>query len=464
MEGVAVPLTKPVFFQSDRHSRWRTATVGAWLWLRLRFRHNPGFVTAAGAGSIGLLLALYLLLNGGLGYFGGEKAETEGIVNEDLGEEEKLPPRRDALVSSSRVKSDSERFGFGEDGGGRAFLPPKSADDDDISDKPTLAKPRKLPRIDDEPVLADEPANEEPEPSDPPAIVPERAVASRDKQPKEEEPEVEEEPKSDDDGGFLPNREPLTARDEEKPTDDDATPARGKPVLATLPVVADEKEEAAEEPPKSQSQTTIVTIGDPLSKSTEEETPAADDDSFVRPQSKSSWKDSKAKPLPPMKEPANGSATQSRAVETAVFATPEREVPKPTPARPSAEPAKLDLEIRAPKSVSPGQTFDLEFIVTNNSRQPVEGASLSVALPPGLVHPQGPELEQSIVSIGGCQQYRGRMKVKAVGAGEVSPRADVSVRGTIGAQTSITLRVGTARVVRSGSFDPCACEPIRTFR
>jgi hypothetical protein len=449
------------------------------MWLRLRFRHNPGFVTAATAGSIGLLLALYLLLNGGLGYFGGEKAETEGIANDDLGEEEKLLPRRDSLVSAPRVKSDSDRFGFGEDGRGRAFLPPKTADDDDISDKPSLARPRKLPRIDDEPVLAEEPSNEEPDSNDPPAIVTERAVASRDKQPKEEEPEEEDEPKSDDDGGFLPNHEPVVARSEEKPAEDDTPPARTKPALATLPVFVDDNEKdddvkkegektadekKDDEPQKSISQTTIVASGDPQSKAIEAEIPAADDDPFVSPQRPSSWRDSKAKPLPPVKEPVAGSARQSRAVETAVFATPEREAPRTTQARPSAEPAKLDLEIRAPKSVSPGQTFDIEFIVTNNSRQSVEGANLSVALPPGLVHPQGPELEQPIASIAGCQQYRGRMKVKAVGSGELSPRADVSVRGTIGAQSSVTLRVGTARVVRSGSFDPCACEPIRTVR
>jgi hypothetical protein len=37
-----------------------------WLWLRVRWRHNPGFVAAAAAGSIGLILALGLVIQGGI--------------------------------------------------------------------------------------------------------------------------------------------------------------------------------------------------------------------------------------------------------------------------------------------------------------------------------------------------------------------------------------------------------------
>jgi hypothetical protein len=54
-EGADVPLpkTKPAFFRSDRQPSWRSALIDAWLWLRLRFHRNPGFVTAAVAGSWG---------------------------------------------------------------------------------------------------------------------------------------------------------------------------------------------------------------------------------------------------------------------------------------------------------------------------------------------------------------------------------------------------------------------------
>lgn len=487
MEGVAVPLTKPAFFQSDRLPRWRSALLGGWIWLRLRRRHNPGFVTAAAAGSIGLLLTLLLLLNGGFGLGGADKnSEPEVATETDLGAPSDTPPEE------SRTIAGVSRTGFDGDGAGVGGVTGKAmhserADDDagiligTRGGKPANASGRAISKR-DRPAFEDEQltSQEEPESNAPPATMPEKAVATRALPPKVEEKEEEEDAKSEDDRGFLPEDDPLTRRDDDKPADESPL-ARTKPAVGAIPLLADDNatEEPADdpkddvklvedEPQKSQPQATTVVTAAPKSDKLAEDAPIGGDDPFLQPKSRSSWKDSKAKPLPPVKEPIAAEPTQSRAVETAVYATtpePQEATPRPTQARPPAEPSTLALEIRAPKNITPGQTFDLEFVVTNTSRQAVEGASLSVALPPGLVHPQGPDLEQPIVSIAGCQQYRGRMKVKAVGTGELSPRADVSVRGKTGAQSTITLRVGdTSRQVRSSPFDPCACEPIRPVR
>lgn len=497
MEGVIVPLTKPAFFQSDRLPKWRTAGLAGWIWLRIRFRHNPGFVTAAAAGSIGLVLTLLLLLNGGFGYFGGAKPDESEVADQaDLGE-----PSDPAPDKKSRTTVGLTGFGFDDDqsgkgggaGAGDRAQPDRDRDDAPIVPRPKGGKPpasrsvsqSERPSLDDGPLLGDDSPKEETGSKEPPAIGREKSVAVRVAQPKvavKEEEEEDEQPKAENDHGALTSDEPTTSRDEPRVLAEDARPARRQPSLGALPQLADDNATdkpsdnaddqdtklADDEPRKSPPKVTTVVTAAPQTNDTAESAPAGDDDPFLHPQTRSSWKDSKAKPFPPVKEPETATGTRSRAIETAVYATPEpqapKEAPKATKTPASTESGRLALEIRAPKYISPGQTFDLEFIVANTSRQPVEGALLSVALPPGIEHPQGPDLEQPIASLAGCHVYRGRMKVKATSAGEVSLRADVSIGERIGAQSTMPLRVGSPRAARSGRFDPCVCEPIRPWR
>src|SRR6188768_4077415 len=76
MEGVAVPLPKPVFFRFDRLTGWRSTLFGAWLRVRARFHRNPGFATAAVAGSAGLILTVVMLAGHGWGRLPGGSIES----------------------------------------------------------------------------------------------------------------------------------------------------------------------------------------------------------------------------------------------------------------------------------------------------------------------------------------------------------------------------------------------------
>jgi hypothetical protein len=506
MEGVAVPLTKPAFIESDRRPRWRTFLLGCWIWLRLRFRHNPGFVTAAITGSIGLVLTLLLLLNGGIGLNAtGKSEESDQDVTANLGTEGDLPPAEktddanlalDLRVSSAPPGRLPEEVFDVED------LSEKKVDRDNSDERdnrladarssvparPVSSKPglSRAPARSTRPSFdEDDPSDsrDEPESNELPALSPGRASLRGGEESREEEKveeqEEEAEQKPDNDRDSLLDNLPLRLRNDAPADTEDAVPEETKPVRRSPPELAEDdpadKMETETEPfvveqRKTQTRgTTVVKAVPPLQK-IEDEPSATEDDRYLQPKRSATWKDSKARPLPPVREAPRESVAESpaqnREVEAAVFAEPRQreESSRPMPDRDSADRPKLSLEIRAPKYVSPGQLFDLDFIVTNNSRQPVEGASLSVVLPAGLVHPQGAELEQSILSIGGCEQYRGRLRVKAVGSGEVTPRADVSVRGKMGVQMALTLRVGTVRTVRSATLDACECEPLLLVR
>jgi hypothetical protein len=508
-EGVTVPLPKPTFFQTDKRSRWRSALVLMIAGLKLRFRRNPGFVTATAAGSIGLVLALLLLLNGGLKYFSksGALEEPETPVADLGGEADPFEKSDSALAkdpepqpaSAKRTIVEKERPQSPPDRDG-AFLS-DSEDVDDADSATSVVSRSVVPKVstDDVEMGADpfngddattapvEKEEEKAEPiSVPVAAAPQSTAIAGLHDDAEEEMEADDSilPQRDVDERLLTQNdadaEPADA--EEAPLPAKASPPAAKHSESLFgddePISGSDDEEPS--PPISKpGTTTIVTTpakaSPPVPPATE-----IDDESFAPPQAKdadpspeepavsgakSGWKYSTTKPQKPAAEPA---ASQSQAVETAVYAAPEtkpvvpaapKAAPAPVPARQEQTELPVSLSIRAPGGVARGGSFDLEFLVTNHGREALHGVNLTVLLPSGLSHDLGPELEQPIEVLAPGQTHRARLTVKATGSGDVTPRADVTIKGKPWwRKTTTTLRVGTPAATGS-SLPPCACEP-----
>lgn len=510
-----MPLPRPAFFQSDRLPRWRAALAGGWIRLRLRFQHNPGFMTAAAAGSVGLVLTAILLLNGVLAFPGGKPAEPEVAEIAELGEPEETPA--DHFVASpvppavtNAVRDDREPVGVAAD----RRLNETSGDIIWNDDEPVVPALKSLAAsggntisqfdrapADDDPFDAnDPPAQSAPADRAKPLLVANEAPAFADgaSQPvelpdltdeslklEEEEPASKEpftgeitEPANESDADMPPGSfssdEPPTSDKDQRLEEFDTPTSRPEPRdRADVVLESDAEDETLPTVPRKPA---AGMTGQPPKPPRAREILPEDDGQFIQPQTEPGWKYSTTDPPPARKEPAPeavvkpapgtspGPAAQSRAVETAVYATPNApaSVPKTgenTPANESGTPDRLSLEIRSPKTISPGELVVLEFVITNHSDSPVKGASLSVSLPPGLAHPLGPDLEQSIKPLAGCQRFRTRLTVKATAAGDASPRAELSLGGKLTTTTTATLRV--AAPGDSRPLDPCACNPMR---
>lgn len=520
-----MPLPKPAFFQSDKRPQWRSALAGLAVGLRLRFRKNPGFTMATAAGSIGLLLALFLLLSGGLSRFSKSADDEVPEVAGDLGEQGESLADKKLKETKKEVEKDNSTLASLE--GNRPHRPSPRRE----------ASPPERPRSRDESFLNDH----EPSDADSTDSVVSRANDSRSTKLEEEEPagdpfdtvgmtasrdvkeeEPEEEPisqplkpitnsasiaglhgdveeedeaETDDSIATAPKDDSRSPLIEEETTEDETEVAvKEEPIAPKVIKPAKNPERlfsddeplggSSEEEPQPASRPTTTTIVKTPVKSSPPVPPIgdADDGSFVppqskpeesgssttSPQSKSGWKYSTTKPQVPPRE----STGRSQAVETAVYAAPEstpataapKRVPDPAPSReiPPVEKkanAPLALTIKAPRNVSPGQAFDIEFTVTNTSRETVRGVILSVLLPAGLSHDLGPELEQPIETLTAGQTHRARLRVKATGAGDITPRADVAIKGQPRITSTTTLRVGSTGGSSTSTIPPCACEP-----
>lgn len=522
-EGVAVPVQKPAFFQSDRRPKWLTQLTAVAVGLRLRFRRNPGFTMATVAGSAGLVLALILLLNGGMAYFSKSKdVEEIAETGASLGEESPSPDVDVELADSSRSPA------------GESLLPPL---DRKRENRIEPAKEKVSSWHRDESFLSEE----ESEADEPQVSVVSRSTETKATSPKaaseltedpfngdEQKDLLEEEDEhpaipatskplssaisglhsdseeSDNESAEAIDEDRLMAADEpiatQSPPEKPRVPLESKtsaPVEKTRePLFADDdrpgdsqEEEQSTPPQTGRGSTTVVRTP---ARSSPPVPPVVENDfgeTFSPPQEKalepssppasaaprSGWKYSTTKPRKPASEPATESANESPMVETAVYAAPEAK-----PATPEAKPAvpvkpapvatpkeqrdaSLKLAIKAPQNVGVGQTFDLEFTVTNTGPSPIQGALLSVYLPGGLQHSLGPDLEKPIGQLVPGQSYRSRLTVKATGAGDVTPKADVTVKGQAGARSTTTLRVGSTRAAGPARLPDCACEPAARY-
>lgn len=448
--------------------RWKTVRIVGMLWWRQgreRFRQNPGFVTAAVSGSLGLILALLMLIHGGVRLlFAGDS-----------------PKKSSEIHRSSIVRED-------DDG---AFMVSKPA-----------AKPAKKKQTLVEAEPGDEPIQFEP-------------VAKKSRPMVEDD--VAEEKHSRDDEPFL--SEPVV-RKPAKPSKVEAIPEEVEhvehddvPILGkglTSPVLRKpakpEEEDPVEEPivarEKAKSRTDVVPFGDdaaepadddqpmiePVANSTESvvkkkpkifdpdanKKPAeSDDDALIQTPTEKApataqpkrWNNSKGKPS----VPNDAIPQQHDPVETVIHAVQE---PKRRPSPPArlpddnfAPPAKprtpvagdLRLRIASPVNSSVGRTTTLDVVVTNCAPQPAANVVLSVELPPGLEHDKGRSLECRISSLASGESRRVPLVVRAVqpGTAPIQGTAESANRGIVQAAANLEIIADRTASNRGPAGDCC---------
>lgn len=507
MEGDAVKSKAPPFFESDSRPRWRAAVAGCWIWIRLKIRHNPGFMTAAVAGSLGLMLCLAMLVGSdddatALSSDDGNTAVELGAPGE--GEDPFVAfdePRRgwdaegadmNGAPGRARLAAQRSRGDFGNEfDSGRNERRSRDADTtreaDEPDDDPFLGLPRGKPAgiakstpprrafdaVDDDPAPIRRPLNRfqentlaDPDPADlEPATEPEIKPAARPARitftPNADvaEPAAPDEEPVADDRETLPVR-PRTLTDvarDNKEQPDLAEPAETvaeNPPVRRLPRAAviepDEPQTIAEEPPVRKTPPARVPLQEPTVDA--EETPA---DVSPKPESRPApaWKNSPEKPRPARPAPPVPFAEESDDVQTTIHAAPvapeRRSAVEPAAAEVKQPASPVRLEIRAPRTALAGQTIEIELLVINTGNAPVRDALLSVALPAGLTHPLGPELERPIALLGPRELKRVRLAVKAVANGPFDLTADVAIAGRIGSKVSAT--IGGTRSSRMSS-------------
>jgi hypothetical protein len=330
-------------------------------------------MTAAAAGSVGLVLTAILLLNGVLAFPGGKPAETEISEIAELGEPEETPA--DHFVASTvppavanAVRDDREPVGVAADrrlnetsgdiiwnddepvvpalkslaaSGGNTIsqFDRAPADDDpfDANDPPAQSAPADRA----EPLLV---ANEAPAFADgasQPVELPDLADESlklEEEEPASKEPFTREitEPANESDADMPPgsfsNDEPPTSDKDQRLEEFDTPTSHPEPRdRADVVLESDAEDETLPTVPRKPA---AGMTGQPPKPPRAREILPEDDGQFIQPQTEPGWKYSTTDPPPARKEPAPeavvkpapgtspGPAAQSRAVETAVYATP----------------------------------------------------------------------------------------------------------------------------------------------
>lgn len=450
---------KPGFFKSDRWPRWQAALLVAWGWFRLRFRSNPGFMTAAVSGSIGLLLALILLL-GGWRLPGPAKPE----VAQDDETESSLNGAGEGLAASH----------FGQDDAGPEEDSLEDDEDEDLFHKsqPAFQPVRRVPeprvaRLQEDPIVADDEETADEEQESEMSAPARRTIGLHD----DESGIDRDEPKGEEEDEERPSiasstRSPF-ADDDEAEEENEAEPETqaNEPMVAAVPIdpefaeepvkieepeIAEDEDDAPREPEFPAKPTRVIADAErpaPVEAEDEDE-PFAEPRSEPRPKPTTGWKNT-----PPRSSAGAGaspaqSVEQSRAVETAVYAAPAKETsPAPRQIAPadSAEPASdIALSASGPKQISAGRNFEYEFVVTNHGRRAVDGAILSVTLPRGVSHPLGSEVEHTVPRLCPGQKHRVRLKVDATSSGEAVAQAQVTWLGQVAARSTARVQLTSA--------------------
>ena len=461
-----------------------------WLRLEQRWEDNPGFVAAAAAGSLGLLLTAAMLVNAGLDWLqetptGDEIAlESSNFVDPELGDsrsDEILVMRGRKLVARGR-NEDTNRY--------------RAADDDSGDTSDPLAESRRrtrpvIGRSDED--FADVDSDDSTETALPTRIAkvniaPQRQNSFDDGDESTEEITDRSTEESDVAGqlrvGTLPVQRP-DAFDDNKEESAPEESAAKRPLaemrvasqpLVLQPLEMDDEEESAmtdtdqpvgtdsksplPEPArlKPASQPSIANADSNLVKPVENDD-RVDDDRLERnrsidlvrapagravPEKDFRWKQQRTKDVFESAAPAIA-ARQSRPVETKIFAAPKaRSVPvvneTRTPRERSAAPP-LRLAISGPPSVGIGQPCHFEIRVTNTGSVPAYRLVVSAELPEGLVHDVAQSLEQQIDTLAPGATYRARLRLRGAAAGEKTIRAEVGTVDQTALQLSANVQV-----------------------
>lgn len=446
--------------------------------MRIKFRYNPGFVTAAVSGTIGMVLALILLLSGWQRPGTGQSEEKLLAEAEPpaLGSGSELPPTPDRLGASNLALDRDTDLDESEDDPFKESTRPSRP----VRRVRPLAKPSFRTGVDDEHFLADDDsqsqASTETEDQDAAGFPPARVTIHL----------------HNDESG-LDRDEPKTEEADEETYVNKTQPGRlnfGVGTNSNAGLISDlvldennfdigagsarepfaddssEEEPADEEPESTLPAKPSSVLLHPGRQTVEdedatEEEVAADEQPFAEPQPppKVGWRYTPSRTPVTTPEPSGQSVEQSRAVETAVYAAPAEDAkPAPRkvePERPSViTSAGLTLAVSAPEEVTDGQQFPLEFSVTNSGRSTVQGAILSATLPKALTHPLGPEVEHTVPTLRPGQTHRVRLMVETTAAGDATARADVVWQGKVEAKSTARIHVNGSRDRPSRSARP----------
>jgi uncharacterized repeat protein (TIGR01451 family) len=413
-------------------SRSRIAAWPAELWMKVktRWRHNPGFVAAAAAGSIGLVLAIVLGIQGGL------RLLDDPEPGDDVANDSSSTELGDPDAGLSGGVGDELRNLF------------------DDPEAPTRAprRPARGARSNDDLIVE---LDDESETMSEPKMIASSRTSLQQKDPFETDGDSESQVPP---AKIKPRaRHPL----DDDPRDDEEE-APGKTVH--LPVEADDEMDADEpdvEPAKiaaKNSNGKIPALDSKPGPSLGEEEPGEADtdasdvpseqtiaDSDEKEPTDPGWKNQRSKSSSAAEAPAVV-AQKSRAVETVIYSTPARpEASGSDRAAASADearPSRLLLEMAGPRSARVGQTCNFEIRVRNIGKTTAEKVTLSVELPAALVHEVAQSLEQQVGALPPGKTYRALVRTQARAAGRATLKTDVAVQGQVETKTSAAIDIG----------------------
>lgn len=404
--------------------------AGFWPWIKLRWQKNPGFVAAAAAGSVGLVLTILLVLQGGIQFLDSapSRDETPDLsLSADLGEPGKVVPDPELAgifeEPSTPVRSSSRRGDPDAEPGSEleedsALFPPQkkfaanpapkskagkkthplemNADEDEIDDTPVSNK-RPAPKLpDDDPFAGDDDA--------PPKVARQPAKV-------DDDPELEME-EADDSLELA------------------AKPSDKNPAKLKSNIGAAIQEEATDETEPDDSADKATEIAVPAEK--------------PKPPTPAGWKNQPSK-APSASEPPSAIARQSRAVETVIYAAPNATGSTSEPSSKAqagaTAPQQLLIEIAGPQSAGVGQPCNFEIRVKNTGRISAQNLILTVELPAQLTHELGPSIEQQVEEMRPGQTYRALVRTRTKSAGKVALSASIAAAGRVAAKLSATVEI-----------------------
>jgi hypothetical protein len=411
-----------------------------------RWRHNPGFIAAAAAGSIGLVLAFVLGLQGAWRFLDGEPADddllygsapiTLGDPDDGLGSRRDLDPDPLEEIESVALNQSAARRKVSVLGGDDPDDDPFAEIEAAPAEKATAERKERTANRD--PFEMNEEEDDE-----------EVGVSARPRAHRA----VAEDPWADDDG--PPRKAVSFPADVEDRTDDGSDEAEPETIAAT----ADDSER---EPQKSASGPRFDSEArdDEVTEETEAEVAAGPTHSSPPATSAATepalgWKTPPSRPKLPA-APDSPIAKKSRAVETVIVATPQDADQPARVERTAAEdnavaPSRLTLEIAGPGSARIGETCNFEIRVRNPGRAAVEKIVLSVELPPELAHAVAPAVEQKIASIAPGETYRALLRTRAKASGAGTLKSDIAIQGRIDARASAKIEIGGRAALGSGA-------------
>lgn len=129
----------------------------------------------------------------------------------------------------------------------------------------------------------------------------------------------------------------------------------------------------------------------------------------------------------------------------------------------------LDVQIKGPETVSEGDIFAMDFVITNQGTRTQKEVSLDLDLPEGLEHQQGRRLTLNIDELQSNQSRTFHARVKATKKGAVTSQATLIAQGLSLGEAALEQNVVARKIERkptpakqaapSTPTQACPCQP-----